>query len=324
MNGNRRTWLRFGLALVAAVGAPAMAEVPATQMRMIVPFAPGGASDTLARALAQRLAPASGSARLLVENRPGGGTVIGTQAALAAPSNGQTLLLVAASFVIQPRLMATPGYDARRDFVPVILAATNPHVLVVHPSVPANTFSEFVVWSKAQRGAAAYASFGSGSSGHLAFELLKKAAGIDLVHVPYKGSTPALQDLIGGQVAAMLTDLPQALPHIKSGRIKAIALSASTRDAAIPNVPTLSEAGLAGFESSSWFGFVLRAGTPVEDVRRLNAAINAALLDPQTKASLESAGLDLVGGSPERFGEHLARESKRYNEAVQFAGLKPE
>lgn len=293
------------------------------QTRIIVPYPPGGASDALARALAERLSLSMGH-RVLVDNKPGGGAVIGTQAALAAPADGQTLLLMAASFVIQPQLLAKAPYDAKQDFVPVIHAASNPHVLVVHPSTPATNLAEFIAWAKAQRGAASFASFGNGSSGHMGFERLKKAAGIDLIHVPYKGSAPAMQNLLGGQVPAMLTDLPQALPFIKSGKIKAIAVGSASRDSTLPEVPTFAEAGLKGLVSESWFGFVVRAGTPPEQVVQLNRAIQAALRDPSMKSALEPTGLNLLGGTPEQFGAFLASETSRYQDVIQSTGMKAE
>lgn len=323
----RRRLLGAALAAPFATALPAgvlaQTSTASRQTRIIVPFAPGGASDALARVLAERLTVSLGH-RVLVDNKPGGGTVIGTQTALAAPADGQTLLLVAASFVVQPLLMAKAPYDLKQDFAPVILAASNPHVLVVHQSVPAANLNEFIAWAKAQRGAASFASFGNGSSGHLGFERLKKAAGIDLIHVPFKGGAPAMQALLGGQVSAMLTDLPQALPSIKSGKIRAIAVGSAARDSTLPDVPTFSEAGLKGLVSESWFGFVVRAGTPPDQVALLNRSIQAALRDPSMKSALESTGLDLLGGSTDQLGAFLSSESTRFQEVIQSTGIKPE
>lgn len=322
MNASRRFWMAATTAQLLGAAGLARAQAAARQGRIIVPYAPGGAADTLARALAQRLEEPMGS-RVVVDNRPGGGTVIGTQAAAAAPADGQTLLVVAASFVIQPLLLAKPPYDPLRDFSAITLAATNPHVLVVHPSVPAETLAQFVDWAKAQRGMAAYASFGNGSSGHLSFEMLKKEAGFDMVHVPYKGGAPAMQDLLAGQVSAMLTDLLPALPFIKSGKFRAIAVGSAHRDAALPSTPTFTEAGLRGFESQSWFGLMVRSEVRPETVQGLGSAVNAALRDPAMQAPLEAAGLQLVGGSPAQFRDFLARETSRYREAIRVAKLQP-
>lgn len=322
MNTQRRILLGGAAAAALAAALPLRAQ-PGGPLKIVVPYAPGGVGDTLSRAVAERLAATLGQ-QVLVDNKPGGGTVIGTQAAAMAPADGQTLLFVAASFVIQPQLQAKPPYDAARDFVPLTLMASNPHLLVVNPSVPANTLREFIEWAKSRQGAAAFASFGNGSSGHLGFELLKKAGGFGMVHVPYKGGGPAMQDLLSGQVAAMLTDLPQAVPHVKAGKLRALAVAAPRRDRALPEVPTVQEAGLPGFESQSWYGLVLRSGTPADAVQRLGAAVNAALREPGLRARLEPTGLDLLGGTPAEFGEFLRRESARYAEAIRVSGARIE
>jgi len=321
-----RRRLALAAAALASLGGRAgtvAAQAGAGTLRLVVPYAPGGVGDQLARAVAERIGPALGQ-RVLVDNKPGGGTVIGTQLALTAPADGQTLLFVAASFVIQPQLAARPVYDAARDFAPLALMASNPHLLVVHPSVPAATLKELAAWAQTRQGAAAFASFGNGSSGHLGFELLKKAAGFDMVHVPYKGGAPAMQDLLAGQVAAMLTDLPQAVAHVKAGKLRAIAVASPARAAALPEVPTLQEAGLAGFTSQSWYGLVLRSGTPPAQLQRLHAAVEAALNDRSLHAALEPAGLDFINQGGAAFGTFMAREAARYGDAIRLAGIKPE
>ncbi|MGJ7530601.1 Bug family tripartite tricarboxylate transporter substrate binding protein [Variovorax sp. GB1P17] len=306
-------------ASLAGVGESALAQTP--PLRIIVPCSAGGASDLIARKVGERLDTSLGR-RVIVDNKPGGGTVIGSQAALAAPADGNTLLLVAASFVIMPQLLAKPGYDPVRDFVPVTLAAANPHLLVASPKVPASNLKEYVAWAKLRKGDASFASFGNGSSGHLGFELLRRQLGIDLMHIPYKGGAPAMQDLLGGQVDTMLTDLPQAVPHVKAGKIKAIAVASTTRSASLPHVPTLAESGLAGFTSASWHAVLARAGTGPPVVQALNEAINAALRDPEVVAALQGAGLDVIGGSSAELAEHLEREAKRYGEAIRVSGAK--
>jgi tripartite-type tricarboxylate transporter receptor subunit TctC len=322
MNTARRQLLALGalLPLAATLRAQARPE----QLRMLVPYAPGGAADTLARALAERLGAADGGVPVVVDNRPGGGTVIASQAAATAPADGRTLLLVGASFLVQPHLLIKPPYDARRDFEPVLLCASNPHLLAVHPSVPAANLREFIAWAKAHADKAAYASFGRGSSGHLGFELLKKQAGFDMLHVPYKGGAPALQALLSGDVSAMLTDLPQALPFVRSGKLKAIAVGSAQRDASLPEVRTVSESGVAGFVSESWFGFVVRKGTPKGRLDPLHAALAAALDAPAVKAGLDTIGLRRMGGTAERFAAYLEREESRLVEALRFARVEPE
>lgn len=318
MNTTRRTLLALSAAsLVAGLSSPAHAQ--SGNGRFVVPYAAGGTGDLLARAVAERISPALGRT-FIVDNRPGGGTVIGTQLAAQAPADASTLLFVAASFVIQPQLQTKPPYDALRDFAPVTLMASNPHVLVVHPSVPAKTLTEFVAWAKSNK--AAFASFGNGSSGHLGFELLKKASGFDMVHVAHRGSAPATQDLLAGHVQAMFADLPQVVGHIKTGKLRAIAVGSAKRDPALPEVPSFTEAGLPGFQSQSWYGVVVKAGTPAEDIKKLQAAISHALSDPKLRQLLEPAGLDIVAGSSAEFGSYLNTEASRYGDAIRASGTK--
>jgi tripartite-type tricarboxylate transporter receptor subunit TctC len=240
MDGMKLTRRRLlaSAGLAAGVSAPVLAQTP--PLRIIVPYAAGGASDLIGRKVAERLDNTLGR-RVLVDNRPGGGTVIGSQAALAASADGNTVLLVAASFVIMPQLLAKSPYEPSVDFVPVTLAAANAHLLVTSSKVPASNIKEYVAWAKSRKGAASFASFGNGSSGHLGFELLRRELGIDMVHVPYKGGAPAMQDLLCGQVDSMLTDLPQAVSHVKGGKITAIAVASTARAASLPEVPTLAE-----------------------------------------------------------------------------------
>ncbi|WBY00232.1 tripartite tricarboxylate transporter substrate binding protein [Ramlibacter tataouinensis] len=318
MNTQRRHLLALGAgALLAGLAQPALAQ--SGSGRFVVPYAAGGTGDLLARAVSERIGPALGR-NFIVDNKPGGGTVIGTQFAAQAPADGATLLFVAASFVIQPQLQAKPAYDALRDYAPVTQLASNPHVLVVHPAVPAKTLAEFVAWAKANK--AAFASFGNGSSGHLGFELFKKASGFDMVHVAHKGSAPATQDLLGGHVHAMFADLPQVVGHIKAGKLRAIAVGSARRDAALPEVPTFGEAGLPGFLSQSWYGVVVKAGTPPDAVQKLQAAIATAMADPRLRQVLEPTGLDIVGNSAADFGAFLQAESARYGEAIRISGAR--
>ncbi|MDB5805602.1 MAG: Tripartite tricarboxylate transporter family receptor [Betaproteobacteria bacterium] len=287
-----------------------------------MPYAPGGTADPFGRAVAERMGALYGT-RVVVDNKPGGGTSIGTLAALAAPADGQTMLLAASSFAIQPLLFQKAPYEVK-DFSPVVLMGRNPHVLIVNPGIPATNLPEFLAWAKKNSNVAAYASFGTGSSNHLGFELLQKEAGFRLIHVPYKGGGPSTQDLVGGQVATMLADLPAVVSLIKAGRVRAIALGSAHRDPSVPDVPTFSEAGLAGFQSYSWYGLVVRAGTPPDAIKTLNSQVNAALADPGLRANMQGMGLEIIGGSPEFFQHHLETEGKRFRDAVQFAGIKPE
>lgn len=320
MNPQRRHAIALGASFLLAAGSlPVLAQGAAG--RFVVPYAAGGTGDMLSRAVAERIGTALGRT-VMVDNKPGGGTVIGTQVAAQAPADGNTLLFVAASFVIQPQLLAKAPYDALRDFVPVALMASNPHVLVVHPSVPAKTLPEFLAWARANK--AAFASFGNGSSGHLGFELFKKAGNFDMVHAAYKGSAPATQDLLAGNVQAMFADLPQVVNHVRAGKLKAIAVGSAKRDPALPDVPTLGEAGLPGFLSQSWYGVVVKAGTPADVVQKLQAAITAALADPKLRQALEPTGLEFIGGSSAEFAAFLKSEATRYGEAIRISGTKAE
>lgn len=314
----RRLALALALGAIVAGSAGAQSVPP---LRIVVPYAAGGIGDLVARTLSEPVAARLGQP-VVVENKPGSATVVGAQAVASAPADGNTVLLVAASFVITPSLLAKIPYDIDSDFAPVSLLASNPHLLVVHPSVPAATFPEFVAWVGAQKGAAAYASFGNASSGHLGFELLKKAAGLDMIHVPYKGGAPAIADLIGGQVQAMLTDLPQGIPHVKTGKLKALAVADDQRAAALPDVPTFRELGLTDFGSKSWYALLVRSGTASDRLARLHAAFVDALKDPVVAQRLGQSGLDLIGSSPEALASHLKRERAKYAEAARLSGAK--
>lgn len=312
----------FGLAAIQGPAAHAQA-FPSQPLRVVVPYAAGGSGDMLVRTLGERVSRQLGQP-VTVDNRPGGGTVIGAQAVASAPANGHTLLLIAGSFVINPHLMAKLPYDTWKDFAPVSLLASNPHVLVVHPSVPANDLAAFLGWARSRNGAATFASFGSGSSGHLGFELLKKAAGIAMVHVPYKGVAPATTDLLGGQVDAMLSDLPQVVGHVKAGKLRALGIASEARVPSLPGVPTLAEAGLPGFASKSWYGLLVRSGAPADAVTRLNAAFVGALRDPAVLEKMEPLGMDVIASTPAQFGTYMREESERYAEAVRISGAKAE
>ncbi|MBN9430134.1 MAG: tripartite tricarboxylate transporter substrate binding protein [Burkholderiales bacterium] len=327
MNTFRRTLIAFALS-ASALALPGLAlqhaaAQPSSQsLRLVVPYAAGGSGDMIARTLGERVATTLGP--VVVDNKPGGGTVIGSQSVAAAPADGQHVLLVAASFVINPHLIRKLPFDVAKDFAPVTLLASNPHVLVVSNAVPANDLQGFIAWARSRKGAATFASFGNGSSGHLGFELFKKAGNFDMVHVPYKGVAPAMTDLMGGQVDAMLTDLPQAVESIKAGKMKAIAIAADARAASLPEVATFAQAGLPGFESRSWYGLVVRSGTSPARIAALNSAFVAALGDPAIRQKFAAAGLDVIGSSAADFSAHMQRESAKYAQAIKSAGLQAE
>ena len=294
---------------------------PTRPLHIVVPYAAGGSSDALVRTLGESLAKRMGQS-VVVENRPGGSTIIGAQAVVAAPADGYMLLLNAASFTINPHLIAKMPYDTWQDFTAVTLVASNPHVLVVNPQVPANNLPQFIEWAKAHAGKATYASFGNGSSGHIGFESLKKEAGLDILHVPYKGSAPATTDLLAGVVDVMLADLPQVIPYIKAGKLKAIAIAADTRASTLPDVATFAEGGMPRFSSKSWYGLVARAGTPVVVVDRLNVELQKALRDPAVREKLATLGMDSIGLPSAQFAAFMQSESAKYAGVIKFANIR--
>ncbi len=314
----------IGLALAITFISPSRADdYPVHPVRIVVPFAPGGGTDLITRTLADIIAT-DWKAAVVIENKPGGGTTIAAQTVATAPADGYTLLATSNSFLVSPLLMPTKPYEWERDFTGVSLFAVSPHILVVNPSVPAKTLAEFVAWAKAQNGKAAFASFGSGSSNHLGFEVLKRKLGIDIVHVPYKGSAPAMNDLVAGHVQAMLGDLQNVSEQLKAGTLRPIAVANETRIASMPDLPTLNELGVTGFTSKSWFGAIARKGTPPEITAKWSAAFADALKRPAVKERLAGLGVDLVGSNPEAMQAFLAAEAAKAEDAVKLSGAKME
>jgi tripartite-type tricarboxylate transporter receptor subunit TctC len=291
-------------------------------VKIIVPFAAGGPADIYARAIGQKLQEALGQP-FVVDDRPGAGSVIGTDAAAKSAPDGYTLLMgTVGTHAINPSLYAKMPYDHVRDFAPVILVAGVPNVLVVHPSVPANTVAELIAFGKANPGKLNFASSGSGTSIHLAGELFRVQTGIQMTHVPYKGSAPAIQDLLGGQVQLMFDNLPSALPQIKAGKLRALGVTSATRAAALPDVPTIAESGLPGFEASSWFGLLAPAGTPRDVVAKLDAEVAKWLASQDARDKLLAQGAIAAGGSPEDFSAHIAAETAKWAKVVKESGAK--
>jgi len=295
---------------------------PAKPIRIVVPFPPGGATDILARAVAQKLTDAWGQA-VVVDNRPGAGGNIGSEIVAKAAPDGYTLEMgTVGTHAINASLYAKMPYDHVKDFAPVILVAGVPNVLVVNPSLPVSSVQELIAYAKANPGKLNFASSGNGTSIHLAGELFKVMAGVQMTHIPYKGSAPALQDLIGGQVQLMFDNLPPSLPHIKAGKLRALAVTSATRSSALPDTPTIAESGLPGFEASSWFGVLAPAGTPPAIIARLNAEIGAWLASAEAKEKMLALGANIGGGSPEDFARHIAAETAKWQKVVKASGAK--
>ncbi len=320
--------IRFAAGLVAVVAASlfaaslafAQAAYPSKPIRMVVPFPPGGTTDILARAVAQKLTEAW-SQQVIVDNRPGAGGNIGSDLVAKAPPDGYTLLMgTVGTHAINPSLYARMPYDAQKDFAPVILVAGVPNVLEVNPSLPVHTVQELIAYARANPGKLNFASSGNGTSIHLSGELFKAMTGVKMTHVPYKGSAPALADLVGGQVQLMFDNLPSSLGLIKGGKLRAIAVTSTARSSALPDVPTIAESGLPGYEASSWFGVLAPARTPPAIVDKLNAAIGAWLASPEAKEKLASQGAVAAGGTPADFARYIASETVKWAKVVKASG----
>ena len=297
---------------------------PTRPIKLIVPYAPGGPGDILGRLMAQKLTDGLGQP-VVVDYRPGAGGTIGTEAVARSPADGYTLLIAAnGALAINVTLLKTLPYDPLRDLTPVIHVATVPLILTVHPSVPARTVGELIALLKAKPNSYAFASAGNGTPQHLAGELFKSVTGVSMVHVPYKGTVPAVNDLVAGQVPLALENITGVLPHVRSGRLRALAIAASTRSSLLPEVPTMSEAGVPGFEASAWFGIMAPTGTPQAIVDRLNALMAKALDTPELKQRLAGLGSDPVHGSPDAFGAFIQSEIVKWGKVVKESGATAE
>ena len=315
----RREFLLSTSAVLGGATLPAFADAyPSKTVRFIVPFPPGGPVDTTARAFTSKLTEYWGQTAI-VENRAGAGGIVGAEAAMNSPADGYTVFVCSIHHSVLPSLNPKLTYDIERDFAPVTFAAKFPIILVVHQSVPVKTVAELIAYARKNPGKLSFSSSGNGGGTHLAGELFKMMAGVDMLHVPYKGSAPAMSDLLGGQVQLMFADAPSALPHIKSGRLKALGVGNPTRSALAPDIPTIAEAGLRGYESYSWAGVVIPAAVPKDIVAKLNADIVRALSDPIVKQRLLDAGAEANPGTPAEFAKFIRAEIVKYAKVVKDA-----
>ncbi len=296
---------------------------PNKPVRIIVPFPPGGGTDVVARAVAPKMSQVLG-VPVVVQNHPGAGSSLGTELAARSPADGYTLLLVSSATAINNAFDKTISWDAQRDFQPVALLLFNQSLLVAHPSVPFSTVAELLAFAKANPNKLAYGSSGAGSSAHFGMELFKSSAGIDVLHVPYKGAAPAMNDLLGGQVQLMLSDISVVLPHVRAGKVKVLGIGSPKRFAATPDVPTINEAGVPGFEVSGLIGLAAPAGTPASVVARLNEAANEAVKDPKIREQLVSMAMIIEGGTPERLGQVLQADLRKWGDLIKKANLQKE
>ena len=315
--------------LAAFVAASLLSTVALAQgypnrpVRIIVPWPPGQATDIAARMVAEKLQQAL-KQPFIIDNRAGAGGNIGTEAVAKSPADGYTLLVASASTAINTTLIPNLPWDLSRDFAPVVLMVVNNHLLAAHPSLRASNVQELLTLARAKPGYVTYASYGPGSSAHLTAELFKLMAGVDLLHVPYKGAAPAVNDLLGGQVNIMFADVAALLPHIKSGKLKALGIGATKRFEGLPEVPTIAESGVPGFEAGGFLGLVAPAGTPPAVINALNAAAQKSLAMPDVRERLIALASPPVGGTPEQFGQHIKREIDKWARVIRAANIKPE
>jgi len=307
----------------AHAAAPAAEAFPSRPVRFIVTFPPGALNDLIARTLSPRLGEIWGQ-QVVVDNRPGAGTLIGTEMAARAPADGHTLLLTAISHAINPSVYPKLPYDSVRDFAPISLIASSPYIMILHPSVNAKTVKEFVALAKAKPGQLAYGSTGTGGSSHLMGVMLDMMAGIQTVHVPYKGLAPALNDMIGGQIQFGFGSYSTVAQHVKTGRLRAIAVTSAKRAATTPDLPTIAESGFPDYDAVPWWGIMVPAGTPKPLVNRINKDVLQALQSKEVRERFEVQGIEAVGSTPDGFGKFLVAEIARWAKVVKQAGVKPE
>ncbi len=312
------------LAILTPQAAAAPDAYPSKPVRFVVAFPPGGGTDIIARSIAQKLAERIAQ-QVVVDNRPGAGGNIGTDIVAKSAPDGYTMLMGSAGpLAINTSLFAKMPFDPIKDLEPVTLAASTPNVLVVHPSLRAATVKELIALARAKPGEINFASSGHGTPAHLAGELFNSMAGVRMVHVPYKGAAPALADLLGGQVQLMFSTMPPALPHVKDGKLRALAVTSAKRSRATPELPTVDEIALPGFEANTWHGVVVPAGTPAAIVARLNREIVAILHLPDVVERLSGQGAEALGSTPEEFAAYIKAETLKWAKVVRDSGAKAE
>jgi tripartite-type tricarboxylate transporter receptor subunit TctC len=315
----------LGVALLCIAALPVLAQqaYPTKPIRLILPFPPGGSTDIVARLIGQKLTDSWG-VQVLVDNRPGAGGNIAAELAAKAPADGHTLFQVNVANAIAATLYPKLNYDLITSFAPVAQLATTPYVLLAHPSVPARNTRELVALARGRPGVLSYASAGAGSATHLSGELLKALSGTDILHVPYKGTGPAVTALMSGEVAMYFTTVPAAVPLVKSSRVRALGVTSAKRTPLMADVAPIAEAGLKGYETSTWHGILAPAGTPRETVQKLNGEIVKILGQPDVRDKLLGQGLEPIGGTPEQFGAYLKAEIAKWAKVAKASGAKPE
>lgn len=307
--------------LVTPLASHAQEAYPSKPIRLVLPFPPGGVTDLLARAVAEKLAPRLGQP-VVVDNKPGAGTVLASDLVARAPADGYTLLMAASSLGTAPLIYEKVSYDAVKSFTPVTQVASVVHVLVVNPQMPVNSVKELIAYAKANPGKVNYSSTGTGTSTHLEGELLKSMADIYMVHIPYRGSGPALIDLVSGQVSVMIDAYGSSSPFIKAGKLRALAVTTAKRSQSVPELPTMHESGLPGYEAMPWLGLVAPAGTPQPVVDRLHREVAKVLEDPEIRTKFKGWGLDIIGNTPAEFASFIQRDIKQWERVIKGANIK--
>ncbi len=317
-----KTILKFAVAALCSCALPLAAQTfPAKPVRIIVPFPAGGPSDLLTRMMAPRLTEIWGQ-QITVDNRPGAGTIIGTELGAKAAPDGYTITLVSTGHATNPGLHSKLPYDTLADFAPVTLGTTLPMVIVAHPSFAAHTFKEFIALAKTHPGEIGFATSGNGTTGHLGGELLKSVAHVNLIHIPYKGSAPAIADVLGGQVATTFDGLPAGLPHVQAGKLNALAVMSTERSPLLPNLVTIAESGYPGFSADSWFGFVVPAKTPPAIVKQLNADMVKVVKLPEIRDRLIAMGYRPIANTSEEFDAFIRAEITKWAKVIKDSGAR--
>jgi tripartite-type tricarboxylate transporter receptor subunit TctC len=307
---------------LAFIGAVHAQSYPSKSIRYVVPYAPGGSTDIVARVLALKLSEAMGQ-QVVVDNRPGAGGAIGADIVAKSPPDGYTMVTAVTSIMaINQFLYRKLPYDPEKDFAPVTQVGSLPLILVIHPSLPAKNVREFIAIAKAKPGQLNYGSSGVGTATHMTTELFKAMAGVDLVHIPYKGSGQVMGDVIGGQLALIFDQIVSSLPHVQSGKLRMLAITSAKRFPSLPDLPTIAESGVPGYESISWAGVAVPAGTPKEIVARLHAEIVKVLAMPDIRERFLRDGIETIGSTPEQFSEHIRRERIKWAKVVKDSGAK--
>jgi len=311
------------LAAAAAGAAFAQAGYPGKPVRMVVPSSAGGGTDIVARIIAPELSKRLGQ-QVVIDNRPGAGTMIGIEVAAKSPADGYTLLMGLSTLAINSALYKKVPYDPQRDFAPITQAVSSASIIVVHPSVPVKTVKELIAFARARQGQLNYASAGTGTYPHMTMELFLSMAKLKMVHIPYKGTAPAMIDMLAGQVATMAATILTGMPQIRAGRLRPLGITSAARSPIVPDIPTVAEAGLPGFESVQWYGVLAPARTPKDIITRVHGEVTRALQQPEIKARLAGDGADTVGSSPEEFARYIQSELTKWAKVARDAGIQPE